>query len=255
MLEYKEVEKDRYNARAKANLSKLNPEKSLLLGYESLPLHLQAPYKYYHETIALKVSKGVKILDMCCGDGIHSFTGALYGGDVTVTDIAEYNVKLTIEKGRILGYEIQGLVVDMDEFQVEEESFDIATCAGSMSYLDLSTFVPQLKMMLKRGGYFIAVDSFNHNPIYRLNRYIHYLRGKRTYRVNQNIPSVETITYLKKYFDEVEVKYFGIFTFLAILLMPFFSSEKLVYLLDRLDQKFSFLYKYSFKIVIIAKKK
>ena len=253
MSGYKEVEKERYNSRAKAIFSRINPQQ-LSWGYQVLPPYLQAPYKFYHETIASKTFFGAKIIDICCGDGLHSYTGSVYGGDVTVADIAEYNVKLTIEKGRLLGYEMEGLVADMDNLSVGNESFDIATCAGSMSYLELAAFVPKVKSMLKRGGCFIAVDSFNYNPIYRLNRFIHFLRGNRTFRVNQNIPNDDTIAYIKTYFEEVEVKYFGIFTFTAIFLIPFFSPNKLATLLNRLDQNFLFLKKYSFKVVIIAKK-
>jgi ubiquinone/menaquinone biosynthesis C-methylase UbiE len=254
MSDYKKVEKNRYNSRAKLNLSKISPLDNHSWGYQSLPIHLQTPYKYYHETIASKVFKGAKILDMCCGDGLHSYTGALHGGILTVTDIAEFNVKLTVEKARLLGYEINGIVADMDTLIVDNESLDIVTCAGSMSYLELSKIVPKIKMMLKSGGYFIAVDSFNHNPIYQFNRFIHFLRGNRTYRVNQNIPSVETIEFIKRYFDEVEVGYYGIFSFLAVLFKFFLSPKKLASLLDKLDQEFSFLKRYSFKVVIIAKK-
>ena len=253
MTGYKEVEKNRYNSRAKENLSRINPQQ-LLVGFLALPVYLQAPYKYYHETIASKTFRGAKILDICCGDGLHSYTGSMYGGDVTVTDIAEYNVKLTIEKGRLLGHDIRGIIADMDDLSLDNEFFDIATCAGSMSYLELDTFVPKVNSMLKRGGYFIAVDSFNYNPIYRLNRFIHFLRGNRSFRVNQNIPNDDTIAYIKTCFEEVEVKYFGIFTFAAIFLKPFLNPEKLATLLNKLDQNFVFLKKYSFKIVIIAKK-
>ena len=254
MLDYKQIEKERYNTRAIVNFGKISAVDSHSWGYKSLPIHLQAPYKYYHETLASKVFAGAEILDMCCGDGLHSYTGPLNGGKLTVTDIAEYNVKLTIEKARSLGLEIKGIVADMDAFNVNTESFDIATCAGSMSYLVLSTFIPKVEKMLKNGGYFIAVDSFNHNPIYQLNRFIHYIRGNRTYRVNQNIPSEETINYIRKYFKDVEVRYFGIFSFLASFLKYFLSPRKLANFLDKLDHKFYFLRKYSFKIVIIAKK-
>jgi ubiquinone/menaquinone biosynthesis C-methylase UbiE len=254
MSQYKKVEKNRYNNRAKVNLSKLGSEKHVSWGYQSLQLHLQAPYEYYHMEIASKTFPGARILDMCCGDGLHTYTGALHGGLITVNDIAEYNVLLTIEKGKLLGYEIEGIVADIDTLKVENESFDLATCAGSLSYLQLSSFVPKVKSMLKSGGYFIAVDSFNHNPIYKLNRFIHYLYGNRTYRINKNIPSEKTIALIKEHFEEVEVKYFGIFTFLFPLLRYFYQPQKLTHFLNKLDSKFSFLKKYSFKIVVIAKK-
>ena len=254
MAEYKEIEKNRYNNRAKEFFRKLDSSKSVAWGYQTLPMHLQSPYKFYHEVIAMKSFNGSKILDMCCGDGLHSFTSALNGANLTVTDIAEYNVKVTIEKGRMLGLCIEGIVSDIDNLKIGNNSFDLGTCAGSMSYVEIYTFVPNVYNMLKKGGYFIAVDSFNHNPIYRFNRWIHYLKGNRSYHVNQNIPSENTIKFIKKYFDEVEVRYFGIFTFAVPILRLFLSPKKINIVLDILDNKFSFLKKYSFKIVIIAKK-
>lgn len=251
---YKEIEKERYNERAKRGLAKLNESVSFIWGYQSLPKHLQSPYKYYHEVIRSKVFKGAKIIDVCCGDGVHSFTGSMYGGELTVTDIAEYNVNVTQNKGKLLGFNVNGIVGDVDNLDLKENSFDIVTCAGSLSYLNLSQFIPKVKKTLNSGGYFIVVDSFNHNPIYRFNRFFHYLRGNRTLRVNRNIPSQKSISFIEEIFDEVEVKYFGIFTFLMPILRLFFSDDYLSNLSDYLDKKFSFLNKYSFKIVIIVKK-
>jgi 2-polyprenyl-3-methyl-5-hydroxy-6-metoxy-1,4-benzoquinol methylase len=251
---YKEIEKERYNERAKSGLTKLDGQESFVWGYESLPKYLQTPYKFYHEVITSKVFKGAKIIDVCCGDGLHSFTGPLLGAELTVTDIAENNVKITQNKGELLGFNIIGIVGDVDNLILEENSFDIVTCAGSLSYVDLTSFIPKIKNTLNPGGYFIVVDSFNHNFIYRLNRFFHYLRGNRTLRVNKNIPSQGSISYIKEFFDDVEIKYFGIFTFLILLLKPFFSDLCLSNLSDSLDRKFSFLKKYSFKIVITAKK-
>jgi 2-polyprenyl-3-methyl-5-hydroxy-6-metoxy-1,4-benzoquinol methylase len=251
---YKEIEKERYNEKAKIGLAELDIQESFTWGYESLPKYLQSPYKFYHEVIKLKVFKGAKIIDVCCGDGLHSFTGLLFGGDLTVTDIAENNVKITKNKAELLGFNIFGIVEDVDNLNLKKNSYDLVTCAGSLSYVDLISFIPKIKNTLNPGGYFIIVDSFNHNFFYRLNRFFHYLKGNRTARVNKNIPSHSTILFIKEFFDEVEIKYFGIFTFVIFVLKPFFSDLYLSNLSDMLDSKFSFLKKYSFKVVIIAKK-
>jgi predicted methyltransferase MtxX (methanogen marker protein 4) len=67
--------------------------------------------------------------------------------------------------------------------------------------------------VLKKGDVFICIDSFNYNLIYRLNRYVHYLRGYRSYGTLLKMLNVNTIRLVKQIYTLVDVKYFGIFTF------------------------------------------
>jgi SAM-dependent methyltransferase len=46
-----------------------------------------------------------------------------------------------------------------------DNSFDIITMAGSLSYLNLEMFIAQVKRILKPCGKLIMIDSFNHNII------------------------------------------------------------------------------------------
>ena len=108
--------------------------------------------------------------------------------------------------------------------------------------------------MLKKGGVFICVDSFNHNPIYRLNRYIHYLRGDRSYGTLVKMPNMDTIRLMRKIYSNVDVKYFGIFTFLAPILKFFISPQIITQIINKLDKFFPFLRSYAFKVVIFATK-
>lgn len=108
--------------------------------------------------------------------------------------------------------------------------------------------------MLKKGGVFICVDSFNHNLIYRLNRYFHYLRGDRSYGTLLKMPNMNTIRLVKRIYTLVDVKYFGIFTFLAPALNIIFSPERVTTIINKLDYLFTYLKRYAFKIVIYATK-
>jgi ubiquinone/menaquinone biosynthesis C-methylase UbiE len=143
---------------------------------------------------------------------------------------------------------------DVQTLSFEDNTFDIVTCAGSLSYLDNDIFLHEVYRVLKKEGVFVCVDSFNHNPVYRLNRYIHYLRGERSYGTLVKMPNIDTIRLIKKIYSNVEVRYFGTFTFLAPLLKFFIPPHIIALIINKLDKIFLFLKHYAFKIVISATK-
>lgn len=250
------IEYERYNKRSEENLKKLNSENiHLRLGAKSLPEYLQTPYIKYEDLIRENVSPGKVLLDVCCGDGMHSLAGAGYGAEIHVTDISEKSVELIVNKAKLLGYEIHGIEADAEKLPYSDHSIDIITCAGSLSYVDLNAFMNEVDRILIPGGVFICVDSFNHNPIYSFNRFIHYLRGNRTWTVNRRIPNVKTLPKISSHFANMEVSYYGVFSFMAPLLALVWDNKRVKILLDKLDQQFNFLKNYSFKIVIITTKK
>lgn len=254
-LSSKLIEYERYNKRSEENLKKLNSDNfHLRLGAKSLPEFLQSPYIKYEKLIRQYSTPGKVLLDVCCGDGMHSLAGAGRGAEIHVSDISEKSVELIVNKAKLLGYNIHGIAADAEKLPFSENSFDIITCAGSISYVDLNAFINEVDRILCPGGVFICVDSFNHNPIYRFNRFIHYLRGNRTYSTLKRMPNLKTIHFLENKFNNIEINYYGIFIFLIPLLKLFISPIKITLMLNKLDQYFYKLNIYAFKIVIKAVK-
>jgi len=252
---YKQVEANRYNKRSENVLNnKTFNNKNIVVGSDAVHLIFRRPYLAFEKEIKKNSSKGKRLLDVCCGDGLHSFSGVKFGDSVVVSDIAEKSVELVLQKALNLELEIQGVVADAEKLPFAEKSFDIITCAGSLSYVDIKLFVPSIYNILDVNGVFIAVDSFNYNIFYKFNRFLHYLKGERTWKVNSQIPDFRTIKLLKSKFSKVEVRFYGIFLFLAPLLKFFFNDEKVAIILENMDSKYSFLRKFAFKIVIIAHK-
>ena len=104
-------------------------------------------------------------------------------------------------------------------------------------------------------GDFVCVDSLNHNPIYRLNRYLHHLRGKRTRTVVKRCPDMDTIDILFKQFPiSAEVRFFGIFSFLVPVLRPLLGSKRTARLLNVWDDRCAVLHRYAFKFVFAGQK-
>ena len=68
------------------------------------------------------------------------------------------------------------------------------------------------------------------------------------------MPNNKLLNYFKNEFSELNVRYYGIFIFIVPLLKIFFTHNRIQKIITILDQKFSLLRQYSFKIVLIAKK-
>jgi ubiquinone/menaquinone biosynthesis C-methylase UbiE len=61
---------------------------------------------------------------------------------------------------------------------------------------DNDKVLDEIYRVLKNKGAFIAIDSLNNNPIYRLNRYLHYLKGERSLSTIARMPDLKL---LRKY--------------------------------------------------------
>jgi ubiquinone/menaquinone biosynthesis C-methylase UbiE len=255
-MDDKQIEQQRYNNSSASLLDILEKDKKLLhvLGADNFPPYLRQPYLYYHELINSKTSASKKQLDLCCGNGMHSFTGAKNGASVIALDYADQSIEICNQRKGILKLNVDFRTADVQTLSFEDNTFDIVTCAGSLSYLNNDIFLHEVHRVLKKEGVFICVDSFNHNPVYRLNRYIHYLRGDRSYGTLVKMPNMGTIRLIRKIYSNVDVKYFGIFTFLAPVLKIFLSPQIINQIINKLDKFFPFLRRYAFKIVISATK-
>jgi ubiquinone/menaquinone biosynthesis C-methylase UbiE len=254
----KEIEKKRYNEFSKQN-SDLSQANACLksLGANSIPDYCRPPYTAFEKHLEnlVKSTENTKLLDLCCGDGIHSFTGALYGADVIALDYAENSIILAKRRSELVGVDVDFRTCDVENLPFETEKFDIVTCVGSLSYLNHEVFINEVMRVLKPNGKFICIDSFNHNPIYRLNRYIHYLKGNRTYSTLKRMPNNELLKIIKNNFSELDVEYFGIFVFLVPFLKFLTSPKKISRFLNNMDSIFNSIgRRYSFKILFVATK-
>lgn len=250
----KEIEYKRYNERSAKELS-LQQGIIQVHGHEALPYLLQSPFILYEKLIRDNSKPGSEVLDLCCGNGVHSLTAAQSGALVTATDIAENSIELAKLRAKEAGVSgIRFLTADAEKLPFENHLFDMVTCVGSLSYVDLKIFTAEVLRVLKPGGLFICLDSFDHNPIYRLNRFIHYLRGNRSLSTLKRMPDSKTIQYLRTQFASLEINYFGIFSFAGGVLKKIVGEKKARNLIDQWDKRFSFFKKQAFKVVFIARK-
>ena len=256
IIEDKEKEKQRHDDRAAKTLSERTCKSFEKLGAAGVPKEIRTPYLVYEAQIKNFSRKGSQILDLCCGNGIFSLVAGPSAASITVTDIAPHNVELALLRGKHYGISLSGKVGDAESLQFEGNSFDIVTCAGSLSYLDHSKVFPEINRILKDEGVFICVDSLNHNPLYRFNRWIHYLIGNRTKSTLLRMPTMQVFDDFEREIGPVVYRSFhGIFSFLIPLLKPFFDPSETRGFLDYLDFLFPALSSQAFKFVVVVQKR
>lgn len=246
----RETERQRYNERAARQLSHegLGPD-----GAESIAPTLRRPYLVLEQLILEYARPGSSVLDLCCGDGVHSLIAIRAGANVTASDIAENNLQAAAARAARAGVRLSTLLANAEQLPLPDASFDLVTCVGSLSYVDHALFLREVRRVLRPGGAFIFVDSLNHNPVYRLNRWLHYRQGRRSLSTLQRMPTMNTLQRIRRDFPDLRVSYHGIFSFL-IPLLGWFDPHRAGRWLDQIDLRLLWLRRYSFKIVGVGHK-
>lgn len=252
MLSDKQIEKERFNGRASTVLSENNIVKATL-GSSVMSQFLRSPYQYYEKLIKERVSSADVVLELGAGSGLHTLCLVQTGARVVASDISPHSLEV-LEKGiKESGYQVSTKVADIELLPFDNESFDVIACAGSLSYGDNDKVINEIFRVLKTGGLCICVDSLNHNPVYKFNRWIHFRRGNRTISTLKRMPTVSLTESYGRKFGSVHVAYFGAIAWLAPVLGIFLSDKKVSNLINSFDHKVS-TKKSAFKFVMVVKK-
>jgi ubiquinone/menaquinone biosynthesis C-methylase UbiE len=240
------IEVKRYNDRAQSFL-----KKNILHSENNLSDPLKVPYIYYKKLISNYSCSSSYILEI--GSGMGENTGFLVstGAKVFATDISRQSLKVISKRFNI--DRVITSVADMEKLPFKDELFDIIVSAGSLSYGNHEIVLSEIYRVLKPKGFFIAVDSLGDNPIYRLNRYIHYLRGRRSLSVIKRTPDLDLLETYGKKFGNIETKFFGSISYLTPLLGIFMNEKRITKISNSIDKIFS-IKKSAFKFVLIVEK-
>ena len=244
-MDDKNIEKARYDKRADFFSETINPT------FENIALYLMPPVNSYNCLLS-KIPKGLKVLEIGAGMGENTEFLLKQGLNVTATDISSSSVEFL--KNNYDSYDsFHAEVADMEFLQFEDSSFDIVCSAGSLSYGDNILVMNEIYRVLKKGGSFITMDSLNNNLIYRLNRFIHFILGNRSKSTLLRMPNLKLIDRYRLKFGDIEVFYFGSFTWLFPFLR-FFLNEKQIKNLSNGFDRAAHIKKSAFKFTFRATK-
>ncbi len=249
----KQIECQRYNDRADVLLNKSIPiEIQNYYGSMKIPPVLRAPYIYYESAIKSLINAQQKILEIGSGTGLHTYALIQTGARIVASDISIHSLEI-LEK-RIVGTNLITKIADMEKLPFSPNSFDVVVSAGSLSYGDPVLVDSEIQRVLRPGGIFICVDSLNHNPIYKLNRWINYICGERTKSTLINMPTMDRINSISKYFRNVDILYFGSLSWLMMIIAKIIGQDKAAKFSDFCDRIIK-VKRSAFKFVLIAKKR
>jgi SAM-dependent methyltransferase len=244
-----EKERQRYNLASSLKLSSdLNDFDE---GYAHFSQEHIAPFKKYYDYIAEEVINATDILEIGAGTGQHTRPAITPHSYLTVLDISENSIVFLQNK---FSNSVKAVVGNMEELPFPDSSFDLIISCGALSYGDPSKVDREIIRTLRPGGTFILVDSLNHNPLFKLNRWIRFLRGSRSLSTVLRIPKMKRILELANSFHESEIISFGKWIWIHKILNLFLSDELSMRIYNSIEDS-NAKSKYGFKIVAKLKNK
>ncbi len=179
-------------------------------GSASIPPHLRAPYLLYESELQTRLSDQTHILELGAGTGMHSGIPKT-SGTTTLLDISHSSLYVNLNSPP---HTAHGVCGDIELLPFRDASFHLVCGAGILSYGNSLIVQNEVERVLCKGGSLVLVDSLNSNPIYRLNRRIHWLRGGRTVSTLRSMPTQRSLSALTANFQVCEIQYFDHWVFL-----------------------------------------
>lgn len=249
-FEDKIKEKERYDNVA---LSKFSSVVGGLCGALGVVSYLRRPYSDFENKLRNACNPSSHVLELGCGTGEHTIGALQSGSSIVAMDISDKSLELLHKRYPEYAHQITLYTGDMESIEFEDDSFDVVFSAGSLSYGDNIVVLNHIYRLLRKGGTFICVDSLNENPIYRLNRYIHYLRGERALGTLVNMPTLSTISSYQEQFTSCEVVFYDSLTWCFPVLIKLVGIERTIRISTFFDRIFR-IKGSAFKFVLLAKK-
>lgn len=179
---------------------------------------------------------GKVCLDYCCGNGELALLmvqlGASKAYGIDLSPVAVKNAgRLASEAG--VGDRTHYAVMDAEHLEFPDAHFDVIHVYGALHHLDLKPAFRELSRVLRPDGIIICTEALRHNPL------IHYYRKftphLRTAWEVEHILGVPEIRLAEGWFASVHIRYFHLFTLLAV---PFRKSavfHPLLWLFECID--------------------
>ena len=242
----KDVEKSRYDTEAQSAL-----DASDLSSVNVLTLPLKTPYNFYQSVITSYANGDSFVLEIGAGMGENTEFLLATGAKICAIDISQHS--LSVMEKRFNTDKLTTEVADMEKLPFADGSFDVVVNAGSLSYGNHNKVLNEIHRVLKTKGVFIAVDSLNNNPVYRFNRYVHYLRGSRSLSVIKRTPDLKLLRQYEQKFGKIEAQFFGAISYLMPLMIKIFGEKISTKISDSVD-KLVGVKMSAFKFVMIVTK-
>jgi len=205
---------------------------------------------YKHHWLDQRCASGKKIIDFACGNGENGIYAASVGAECIGIDISPEGVansNKNAEKFKVSDH-CKFVEMDGENMTFEDNTFDLGVEYGALHHVDLDAALSELARVIKPGGDMICIEAMRHNPL------IHWYRKRTTHLRTEweveHILGVESLDVMRKYFNDVEVKFFHLTslalvplrkTFLFPLLLPILNFVDKILLSNQLIGKYGWI--------------
>lgn len=204
-------DRDREQARYDAWSRQMLDDLDHALEESSVPGHLREPYDWFHAQLEALITRETVVLEIGAGSGQHTLPLAELTDLLVTLDISVPALTVGALRG---GSSVRPVCADMEALPIGDGSVDIVVSAGSLSYGEPDLVDAEIRRVLRPGGALVVVDSLNHNPFYRLNRWLHYRKGQTSLSTLKRMPDQRRIARLMQGFGHVRLRRYGSFVFL-----------------------------------------
>jgi len=190
---------------------------------------------YLERWLMERISPSKKFLDYCCGEGQISIFLAENGVDITGIDISDVSIKIAKENAIAQGLKDKPtfLVMDAENLEFNDNTFDIIICSGVLHHLDIQKAYSELARVLKDNGEIICIEPLAYNPVFQLYRKM--TPQLRTEWEREHILTKREIELAKKYFNNIEIKFFHFTTLVAVPFRNFSGFNFILEVLEKID--------------------
>lgn len=227
----------------------------------------RASFAWFDAWLGRQDLAGAEALDLGCGRGEVSVQLALLGAKVTGIDVSRESLARAerLAENHGMSGRVSLEAGNAETLPFGDDSFDLAVCAGLMSFVDFDRTAAELSRVTRRDGTAVILDTLGHNPIARMGRKRRLVHGETTRFQVENIMTCNHIDRLRAHFGSVDVHTFDLLTPPMIMIENCLGRihprlrhilaplSKGLRGLDRIVLKWRPLRRYAFRTVIVLK--
>ena len=216
-LEARKYEEIEFHNRLRDAATKADPQAyQALIANRKYYAVANGSMEYYKQWLA-EHCRGKNVLDFGCGDGEYSMFLLENGvGKLLGIDISDVSVENCRRKAAAAGFADRAdfRVMDCEALDLPADTFDIVCEAGVLHHLHLESAISEMARVVKPDGRVLCYEAVGHNPLFQLYRNL--TPELRTKYETHHILKVPQVKAMKRYFGEIELRFFHLAVLLAV---------------------------------------
>jgi ubiquinone/menaquinone biosynthesis C-methylase UbiE len=185
----------------------------------------------YRDRLLTRIA-GARVLEYGVGTGGYGFSLAKQGALVTGIDISETAVAIAKADAIKRGLEMDFKVMNAEEMSFEDKYFDVVCGTGILHHLDLRKAIPEIRRVLRPGGFALFLEPLGHNALINGFR-----RRTPAIRTTDEHPLLKNdLQLMGSHFERCRTEYFGLATLGMAFAGPLRGSSILRRFLEGIDR-------------------